>query len=95
MGNLSTSGGIDHVALSIHDCGDDFLLSVSGGTRDKREERRDMRGRAKAVLWPGQQASGPTSRDRGLALLPAGLARQLLSRNISPAPAGLIVHMQV
>jgi hypothetical protein len=63
------------VALSIHDCGGDFLLSVSGGTRDKRQERRDMRGRAKAVLRPGQQASGPTSRDRGLALL-GGVCRQ-------------------
>jgi hypothetical protein len=38
------------VALSIHNCGDDFLLSVSGGTGNKREWRRDMRDRAKAVL---------------------------------------------
>jgi hypothetical protein len=38
------------VALSIHDRGDDFLLSVCGGSRDKREWRRDMRDRAKAVL---------------------------------------------
>jgi len=38
------------VAHSIHNCGDDFLLSVSGGTGNKREWRRDMRDRAKAVL---------------------------------------------
>ena len=38
------------MALSIHDRGDDFLLSVCGGTGNKREWRRDMRDRAKAVL---------------------------------------------
>jgi hypothetical protein len=37
------------VAHFIHNCGDDFLLSVSGGTGNK-QWRRDMRDRAKAVL---------------------------------------------
>jgi len=36
IANLSTRWRNDHVALSIHACGDDFILSVCGGSRDKR-----------------------------------------------------------